>query len=281
MSVALNEDYKPDWQFLQRHHEAMFKSTDQKRRELIKLGFVGNDAYKKLNAEASYHHSETLKILDTYQHQTVLDFARWLFRNFPPLVDPKYVQDFKSFQTMEAVKQHKQDLLNIQEHQDPAKSKKWSDALIKNPELYSKLYLWDLTLLSFTSNARNKKLIDVSELARVYENVEFEDEKPQNKASQTVEKRTETLKPLSKQDISAQVLQERLKATEKSLEVLNEERERERQNYENRLETLEIALTKAQDGYNSVTKLLEDHRTKESGAGDSYLTFLSLPFIFL
>lgn len=126
----------------------------------------------------------------------------------------------------------------------------------------------DSGVLSFTSNARNKKLIDVSELARVYENVEFEDEKPQNKASQTVEKRTETLKPLSKQDISAQVLQERLKATEKSLEVLNEERERERQNYESRLETLETALTKAQDGYNSVTKLLEDHRTKESGAGE-------------
>lgn len=126
----------------------------------------------------------------------------------------------------------------------------------------------DSGVLSFTSNARNKKLIDVSELARVYENVEFEDEKPQNKASQTVERRTETLKPLSKQDISAQVLQERLKATEKSLEVLNEERERERQNYESRLETLETALTKAQDGYNSVTKLLEDHRTKESGAGE-------------
>ena len=126
----------------------------------------------------------------------------------------------------------------------------------------------DSGVLSFTSNARNKKLIDVSELARVYENVEFEDEKPQNKASQTVEKRTETLKALSKQDISAQVLQERLKATEKSLEVLNEERERERQNYESRLETLETALTKAQDGYNSVTKLLEDHRTKESGAGE-------------
>ena len=126
----------------------------------------------------------------------------------------------------------------------------------------------DSGVLSFTSNARNKKLIDVSELARVYENVEFEDEQPKNKASQSVEKRTETLKQLSKQDISAQVLQERLKASEKSLENLTEERERERQNYENRLEALETALTKAQDGYNSVTKLLEDQRTKESGAGD-------------
>lgn len=125
----------------------------------------------------------------------------------------------------------------------------------------------DSGVLSYTSNARNKKLIDVSELARVYENVDLDENKPKEKTYENVEKRPELIKPPSKQDISAQVMQERLKANERSLEVLTEERERERQNYESRLESLESALSKAQDGYNSVTKLLEDQRSKESEVG--------------
>lgn len=135
----LNPDYKPDWESLYDFHASRRDRLQQEASNKAK-GKFNHHNHRMINDQIRQDNDICLKILDTYQHQTVLDYAKWLFRNFPPIVNPKHVQDFRGFQTMKAVKQHRQDLLNIEQNQSDAESKKWSDAFMKDPELYSKLY---------------------------------------------------------------------------------------------------------------------------------------------
>ncbi len=118
-------------------------------------------------------------------------------------------------------------------------------------------------VLSYTANARNKKLINIAELARVYDGVELEDN-PKEEVLPDVQKRPDVLKSQSKQDISLQVIQERLRAAEKALETQNEERQRERQNYESQIDSVQKTLDKLQQAHGQTVALLE-HKTNNGG----------------
>ena len=125
--------------------------------------------------------------------------------------------------------------------------------------------------LSFELNSRDKKVIQVSELERVYglkanENnkTKSTDEVSENVVS--VVKSSENTNTLqnTKSDQVA-VLQERIKALsstndekDKFISDLKEERNKTRNQFETKLSDLNDALSEAQKGYTQITKLLED-----------------------
>lgn len=134
--------------------------------------------------------------------------------------------------------------------------------------------------LSFTENGRGKREIMISELERVYGKI---DPSALDKKSQKSEKtetsenvasvvdRPETTKTGHSDQIA--VLQERinsLKATVEDkdtfIEDLKSERQKSREMYEEQLENMQKSLDKAQEGFNNITKLLED-KTSEAGQG--------------
>jgi len=135
--------------------------------------------------------------------------------------------------------------------------------------------------LSFTENGRGKKVIMISELERVYGKI---DPSALDKKAKTTEKndtseivasvadRLETPKSVQSDQIA--VLQERilsLKATvddkDTYIQDMKSERQKAREMYEDQLENMQKSLNKAQDGFNSITKLLED-KTNETGQGE-------------
>tara|TARA_B100001146_G_C16120722_1_gene407902 strand:+ start:262 stop:930 length:669 start_codon:yes stop_codon:yes gene_type:complete len=132
--------------------------------------------------------------------------------------------------------------------------------------------------LSFIENGRGKRKIMISELQRVYGEIDHTALDKKQKKSENIEtsenavnvvERPETTKSDKTDQIA--VLQERilsLKATVQSkdtfIEDLKSERQKTREMYEEQLEGLKNSLDKAQDGYNSITKLLED-KTDVSG----------------
>ena len=134
--------------------------------------------------------------------------------------------------------------------------------------------------LSYTESGRGKKEIMISELERVYGKIDPSalDKKAQ-KSDKTetsenvssVVERPETTKTGNSDQIA--VLQERilsLKATvddkDTYIQDMKSERQKSREMYEEQLENMQKSLDKAQDGFNSITKLLED-KTKEAGQG--------------
>lgn len=127
--------------------------------------------------------------------------------------------------------------------------------------------------LSVELNARGKKEIHIAELERVYGNVDIskgnEDDLSTDVSS--VVERSPT--NMTKSGDQVAVLQERLEAQkaqvnnfEQTIEMIREERERERKQFQSQLDSLEKALEKSQDGQNKLTLLLE-HKESE-GAGD-------------
>ena len=132
--------------------------------------------------------------------------------------------------------------------------------------------------LSFIENGRGKREIMISELQRVYGEIDHTALDKKQKKSENIEtsenavnvvERPETTKSDKTDQIA--VLQERilsLKATVQNkdtfIEDLKSERQKTREMYEEQLEGLKNSLDKAQDGYNNITKLLED-KTDESG----------------
>ncbi len=134
--------------------------------------------------------------------------------------------------------------------------------------------------LSFTENGRGKREIMVSELQRVYGEIDQTAlNKKTKKAKDTetsenvagVVERSETTKQGQPDQIA--VLQERILSLKGTVEDkdtfiddLKSERQKSREMYEEQLEGMKKSLDKAQDGYNHITKLLED-KTSE-GTGD-------------
>lgn len=129
--------------------------------------------------------------------------------------------------------------------------------------------------LSYELNSRDKKVIQVSELERVYGLKANENNKPTttNEVSEnvvSVVKSSENTKTLqnTKSDQVA-VLQERIKALsstndekDKFISDLKEERNKNRNQFETQLSDLNEALGEAQKGYTQITKLLEDKSTE-------------------
>ncbi len=117
--------------------------------------------------------------------------------------------------------------------------------------------------LSFHTKGKNKRTIDVAELERVYGELNIIEDK---KVSSSVkDEQTSLTKEAPLTELA--VLRGRV-------EMLDNHSRREREQYEGRIESLESALSKAQDGYNSITKLLE-HQS-ENGAGNLEKSFKAL-----
>jgi len=132
--------------------------------------------------------------------------------------------------------------------------------------------------LSFSENGRGKREIMVSELQRVYGEIDqsaLNKKAPKKENTETSEnvasvaERSETIKQAPSDQVA--VLQERilsLKGTvdekEAFIHDLKSERQKAREMHEEQLDSMKQSLDKAQDGYNQITKLLED-KTSESG----------------
>lgn len=120
---TINPDYKPDWEALHDHHAAERKRILEKQNALMeqdgefyKQG-LQHDAPERiklsrkqeaLQTEFSKHHTQCLRCLDTYQHKTIQDAARWVFRNFDPNMGSYNAYtvhkiDFEKFTTIEQV----------------------------------------------------------------------------------------------------------------------------------------------------------------------------------
>jgi len=111
--------------------------------------------------------------------------------------------------------------------------------------------------LSFTPKGKNRRVINVAELERVYGSLKIETE---NKVSKTVQTEQSSVKPVEKSDtplVEVAVLRERIDNIEK-------ERTRERNQYEERIEHLEKSLDRSMEGHNNATRLLEH---KKDGVG--------------
>lgn len=134
--------------------------------------------------------------------------------------------------------------------------------------------------LSFTENGRGKREIMISELERVYGKIDPAalDKKPR-KAEKTetsenvasVVERPETTKTAQSDQVA--VLQERIlslsstvKEKDNYIDDLKSERQKARETHEEQMEKMQKSLDKAQEGFNNITKLLED-KTSEAGQG--------------
>jgi hypothetical protein len=128
--------------------------------------------------------------------------------------------------------------------------------------------------LSVEINARGKKEINISELQRVYGDLKIDTKEDDNKVSQVVVPVSESSsKPIIGGGGQVAVLQERLESQkaqmanyEKTMGMLDGERQRERKQFQNQIDSLQIALEKSQEGQNKLTMLLE-HKESD-GTGD-------------
>jgi predicted site-specific integrase-resolvase len=128
--------------------------------------------------------------------------------------------------------------------------------------------------LSVTTSARGKRTIMVSELQRVYGDIDI------SGLSGNKDTVSENVAPVAKRSEGGSsdqlaVLQERIEALKSKIETqdeviddLKKERKRSQELYEDQLDILKEALNKAQDGYNSITKLLEDKSSQEDKSAE-------------
>jgi hypothetical protein len=115
--------------------------------------------------------------------------------------------------------------------------------------------------ISYQKNERNKRRINVAELDRVY------DKRVGGSVSTNVKVRNDkTELNDSKSSDAADV----------EIRYLKELNKQQKEQFEAQVQSLQIALDKAQEGQNSVTRILEDQRTKEAGAGEWEKSFKAL-----
>ena len=114
--------------------------------------------------------------------------------------------------------------------------------------------------ITYVTSGKNKKVIDVSELERVYGslNVNTSKDMPTSKTSE--QNFTKKEKESDATLIELAVLREKL-------EIFETERKREREQLSERIEQLQETLNKTQENQNKTTLLLE-HYTKEGVGGD-------------
>ncbi len=133
--------------------------------------------------------------------------------------------------------------------------------------------------LSYTENGRGKKEIMVSELQRVYGNIDQtaltkkNTNRQQNNTSKNVSDVANSSNRTNQDETDqVAVLQERILSLKNTIEEkeafiddLKSERQKTREAFEEQVEGLKQSLDKAQEGYNQITKLLEN-KTTENGA---------------
>lgn len=123
---------------------------------------------------------------------------------------------------------------------------------------------------SVEKNAKGRTVIDTSELQRVYGELNLTSESSTKVQLDSMSTKSSTKKTSSSQDtmevtVELEVLKERIK----HLEEIKLERQRDRDQFEERLEKMQATLDKALDNQNKTTLLLE-HYTKEDGKGDDW-----------
>ena len=125
---------------------------------------------------------------------------------------------------------------------------------VSRTTLYSDM---DNGKLSFEQTSKNKRKIEVSELERVYGALKLNDNKsstnvkPEQNLTRSTEQSSSELTELA-------VLREKLA-------ILEKERLRERQQYQEQIEQLADSLNKAQENQNNTTRLLEHYTKNDKG----------------
>ncbi len=120
--------------------------------------------------------------------------------------------------------------------------------------------------LTFISSGKNKKLLDVAELERVYGSLTLEADDKTSSSTKSEQKQTKTTEQAPAL-VELAVLRERL-------DTLEKERAREREQLVERIEHLQESLNKAQENQTKTTLLLE-HYTKEGGSSDNWQKAIS------
>jgi len=126
--------------------------------------------------------------------------------------------------------------------------------------------------LSAVRGAKNRKMIDVGELQRVYKNLNTPDEKNHSLSAQNGQIRHDAAKSVSKDQIA--VLQERLESErrqrehiEELLDKEKEERRRERDAAKTFEEYSKSVIESQKASIDNFTHLLEDQRSESSKEG--------------
>ena len=119
--------------------------------------------------------------------------------------------------------------------------------------------------LSFTLNGRNTKVIDIAELERVYPIVNSMEKLTQSDAVRNSPPASETGQADVREQLA--VLKERLESFSREKETLIQERDRERRQLEEEIDTLRSTLEKTQEQHGKAMVLLTDQRP-EAGAGE-------------
>ena len=115
--------------------------------------------------------------------------------------------------------------------------------------------------VTFVSSGKNKKVIDVSELERVYGSIKINSGQESSTNVKTEQNFTQKKEEGASALIELAVLRDKV-------DTLEAERKREREQFEDRIEQLQETLNKTQDNQSKTTLLLE-HYTKE-GKGNEW-----------
>jgi hypothetical protein len=127
-----------------------------------------------------------------------------------------------------------------------------SMANVSRTTLYNDM---DAGKLSFTSNAKNKRVINVAELERVYGPLKTKEE-GKSRSVNTEQNLTNS---------SSHTDAVELAGLKKQIEMLETERRREREQMDERLSEMSEALKRSQDGQNNLTLLLENKEQDNGG----------------
>jgi chromosome segregation ATPase len=119
--------------------------------------------------------------------------------------------------------------------------------------------------ISYTHNEKNHKVIDISELQRVYPIVKPMAEIEQSDSVKSGQNRTVSSQSDLEKEVA--VLKERLDGLTREKDHLTEERVRERRQLESEIDNLRSSLEWAQDQHNKAMLLLTDQRQSEEKRG--------------
>jgi len=123
---------------------------------------------------------------------------------------------------------------------------------------------------SVEKNAKGRTVIDTSELQRVYGELNLTSKESNNaqldsKTNKSDSKKHTTSENSKEVSIELAVLKERIK----HLEEIKIERQKDKEQFEERIERMQTTIDKALENQNKTTLLLE-HYTKEDGKGDDW-----------
>ena len=125
-------------------------------------------------------------------------------------------------------------------------------------------------VISGSQNGRGKTVIDVSELARVYENFKLEG---QGESKEPADQEKEVIKDVEKRSLrssnastdQAHILKERCDAYEREIELLKSSIEKAEHDAKSEIEFLREALIKEQENVKNANLLLEDKSGDRAG----------------